>query len=176
MSRRPWRSYIPGKHAPSLRALWLRQRHRCAYCRRDTDLPPGGENGNQRREPGALYASRDHKQPTSLGGTNSPDNLAMACEPCNQFKRDMPWADWVDFMAAYPGWWESPAAARAAREAADSSIAASAVSVEVVRSWGLAARNRIPNPVMTAEQTAAWLARGGDFQTREDQNGAHDVP
>lgn len=102
---RPWRTAHwtrRGEIKTTLRTLWHRQRGRCAYCARATAMPPVTEL----RIPGALYASRDHRHPRARGGGDARSNLAMACEPCNQIKGDMPWAEWLAFMAAHPRWWE----------------------------------------------------------------------
>lgn len=50
-------------------SLWDRQNRRCIWCNRVT---------NFRR------ATVDHIVPLAFGGTNSEENLAMACEGCNQ--------------------------------------------------------------------------------------------
>lgn len=46
--------------------------NRCAYCKR-RDVP----------------MTKDHVIPTSLGGTDTPDNWVPACSVCNGRKRDM---------------------------------------------------------------------------------------
>lgn len=38
--------------------------------------------------PPAVELVIDHVRPVAEGGTNDPDNLLTACEPCNQGKRD----------------------------------------------------------------------------------------
>ena len=54
------------------------QNHRCCWCGdRFCDAP------NRPQSP-----TLEHVQPTSLGGPNTPDNLAVACARCNR-KRDV---------------------------------------------------------------------------------------
>lgn len=40
----------------------------------------------------------DHKQPWSLGGKHSLDNLCVACEPCNLAKSNLPFSDWMEII------------------------------------------------------------------------------
>ena len=63
--------------------IFARDGHECAYCG-DTEGP----------------FEIDHKLPRSRGGANDPDNLAVACRPCNRRKRAMTVEEW---MAAING-------------------------------------------------------------------------
>ena len=55
--------------ALSRRAVFARDDHRCQYC-------------------GGRADSIDHVLPRSRGGTNTWENVAAACRPCNLTKRD----------------------------------------------------------------------------------------
>jgi 5-methylcytosine-specific restriction endonuclease McrA len=59
------------KPALSRRALFMRDRHICAYC--------GSEYGDS-------YLTADHIKPKSRGGGNTWMNLVTACKHCNQKK------------------------------------------------------------------------------------------
>ena len=50
--------------------------HQCAYC-------------------GAPATTIDHIWPFSRGGPTTPDNLAAACQPCNNSKKDSTIAEWL---------------------------------------------------------------------------------
>ncbi|MFQ5556935.1 MAG: HNH endonuclease [Acidimicrobiales bacterium] len=55
--------------APSRRAVFVRDRHRCQYCDGAADTV-------------------DHVVPRSRGGSHSWDNVVAACRRCNAVKRD----------------------------------------------------------------------------------------
>ena len=59
--------------------LWTAQQGRCLWCGRATWLP-----GTVRGEDQRGMATFEHIVPRSRGGTNTPDNLAVACSACNQ--------------------------------------------------------------------------------------------
>ncbi len=60
------------------RIIFARDGHECAYC--------GTTEG-----PFEI----DHKTPRSRGGTNDPENLAVACRTCNRSKRAMTVEEWL---------------------------------------------------------------------------------
>lgn len=69
-----------GKHtADDLRLLYALQEGRCAYC----GITLHGEY------------HVDHVQPISRGGSNWPDNLAIACRDCNHSKSNKTVAEWL---------------------------------------------------------------------------------
>lgn len=55
-----------------------RHNERCAYC--------GSDQGP---------FEFDHLFPRSRGGSDQPNNIVLACEPCNRSKRDMTLMEWV---------------------------------------------------------------------------------
>jgi len=66
----------------SKRVRWLileRDGHRCVYCGATPD--------------DGIRLVVDHRIPVVDGGTSEPDNLAAACEDCNDGKRDAPLVD-----------------------------------------------------------------------------------
>lgn len=62
-----------------LNSLFDRQGHHCIYC----------------FEP-LTYTTYtiEHILPVSRGGTNTPNNLAFACGPCNSSRKDRPFSTW----------------------------------------------------------------------------------
>lgn len=70
--------------ADDIQLLYELQEGRCAYC----GIP--------------IYADIpkdvhvDHMHPLSRGGANSPDNLALSCQPCNQSKGSKTVAEWME--------------------------------------------------------------------------------
>lgn len=71
------RHAAPGKHtAEDVRRQYAQQQGRCHWCA----SPLGGEY------------EVDHIIPLSRGGTDNPNNICCACEPCNRQKHaKMPW-------------------------------------------------------------------------------------
>jgi hypothetical protein len=90
------------------RDLYREQGHRCYYCRRPITLKPQFQQAPD-------YATFDHKEPVSRGGTDRRDNIVLACRRCNERKGDMTAAEFLAALAAagVPG-----AAGRALAEAA----------------------------------------------------------
>ncbi|MFA5787972.1 MAG: HNH endonuclease signature motif containing protein [Actinomycetota bacterium] len=68
-----------GEQLAAAQRLRIKKRddHRCRYC--------GGE-GNSRWGPDRRSWHIDHVEPRAGGGTNSDDNLALACATCNMAK------------------------------------------------------------------------------------------
>lgn len=61
------------------------QKGHCYYCQRVTKL------------------TVDHKTPVSRGGSNNPDNLCLACGPCNSQKRDKTEAEYWEYRKKVMG-------------------------------------------------------------------------
>lgn len=69
----------PGSHtAADIQSLYAAQEGRCAYCNAEV-----GQNYHV-----------DHVVPLSRGGSNWPDNLAIACPSCNSSKNDKLLEEW----------------------------------------------------------------------------------
>ncbi|ORE90684.1 HNH endonuclease [Stappia sp. 22II-S9-Z10] len=76
------------------------QNHRCAYCGMNVRLPGEemslvrnadfADRRTLRRAYTLMYATVDHLQPRSKGGSDDPDNLVMACRCCNSIKGTHP--------------------------------------------------------------------------------------
>lgn len=49
---------------------------------------------------GAAAASIDHMTPIARGGRTTPGNVVPACTSCNSRKKDMPFDEWLDKLAA----------------------------------------------------------------------------
>lgn len=78
------RIMVRGRHdgrkwlSPQLRQfVWQRDEGRCAYC--------GADNGE---------FHVDHIVPVAKGGSNDPENLTIACAPCNMSKGDRLVSEW----------------------------------------------------------------------------------
>lgn len=71
--------------------LFRKQGGRCCYCSR----PIYRERPNGHHEKATL----EHLQRRSDGGTNHPDNMALACYPCNAFRGKADWLTYKTFMA-----------------------------------------------------------------------------
>ena len=61
----------------------------CFYC---GHIP--GECGENRRRPDPRL-ELDHIEPLYLGGSGRPENLVMACRPCNRSKGSKTVSEWV---------------------------------------------------------------------------------
>lgn len=87
-------SYAPSPKAPvrrkvdlwpvDTRAIYDAQGGRCHYCQ--AKLFPYGAWSKSVKVPGARRYAIDHAQPVSLGGSDAPENLRIACVECNQQK------------------------------------------------------------------------------------------
>lgn len=65
------------------RAVIKRQGRRCFYCQRFVAIPPEGQH--VRIEKGEkLWGTLDHIIPLERGGTNTINNIVLACYLCHQ--------------------------------------------------------------------------------------------
>lgn len=71
----------------------------CTYCNRKMHT--------RRRTFDGLFKTRDHYIPLSKGGSNTKENIRMACYRCNNLKGNMMPEAWERFMAENPVWWDS---------------------------------------------------------------------
>jgi 5-methylcytosine-specific restriction endonuclease McrA len=79
------------------RTIFKRQKGKCCYCKRELNLPVKNSevnNGNPRT------ASLEHLIPKCDGGTNDPDNLAVACISCNSIRGtgNISWLEFATIM------------------------------------------------------------------------------
>jgi 5-methylcytosine-specific restriction endonuclease McrA len=66
----------------------------CCYCLHPVipeRFTPEGPDGYKRLPAGRRWAHLDHVIPWSKGGSDSPDNLVIACAPCNMRKKANYW-------------------------------------------------------------------------------------
>lgn len=71
--------------------LHKRQGGLCCYCGCATILhPPPWPHGTQ---PPHDFATLEHLRRKSEGGTNHPDNVAIACWQCNNDRGEMSWVE-----------------------------------------------------------------------------------
>lgn len=80
--------------------LWVAQDGKCHYCDRETILPAHNNFKNS-----GLLATLDHIITQSNGGTDSLNNLVVACSTCNGNRRDMDYETFYALMKT-PGGWE----------------------------------------------------------------------
>lgn len=79
----------------------LREKHncRCFFCQRDVSagIRFDGRFINGGGSSKHAVATVDHLTPISRGGRNHPDNMVLACGPCNYEKGDMTLAEYVAY-------------------------------------------------------------------------------
>jgi 5-methylcytosine-specific restriction endonuclease McrA len=68
------------------RAIYIRDKHTCAYCGQDL-------RGLSRDE-----ITLDHITPRELGGSNKASNLVTSCRSCNCAKRDLTLKGFLDLL------------------------------------------------------------------------------
>lgn len=71
-----------------LRELYERAHGRCHYCGIEMTLKRGRDN----------TATKDHILPRAASGTSHPRNLVCACWACNNFKSDMSYNAFTDYV------------------------------------------------------------------------------
>jgi len=69
-----------------IRELYYGQKCRCLYCGVHLGGPP----------PSDARFHIDHKKAVALGGTNRPENLCLACPPCNMEKSASPLGAYIE--------------------------------------------------------------------------------
>jgi 5-methylcytosine-specific restriction endonuclease McrA len=84
---RPGRESLSKRLGRTARLIKARDNHRCIYCAATAD-----ESGS--------HLHLDHVLPRSLGGTDTSDNLVLACRPCNCARKAMSLAEWSRYCAA----------------------------------------------------------------------------
>lgn len=72
--------------------LHERQGGQCCYCGRITELHPSPWALGERTPP--QFATLEHLRRKSEGGTDHPDNLAIACFDCNVGRGSYSWVEW----------------------------------------------------------------------------------
>lgn len=78
-----WYSKLAAVRRTKLLRCCEQQGYRCCYCGAKTWHPSYGESGPNRKK-----ATLEHVVPRSQGGTDSMNNLAMACASCNNMRGD----------------------------------------------------------------------------------------
>lgn len=92
--------------------LWVEQDGKCHYCDQETILPRSGQNNR-----GGNVATLDHIITQSNGGTDSLNNLVVACHTCNSNRLDMDYEIFYNLMKT-PGAWKEHCAEMARQKAA----------------------------------------------------------
>lgn len=92
--------------------LWVAQDGKCHYCDRDTVLPKQDQVNK-----GGLLATLDHIVTQSCGGTDSLNNMVVACYSCNNNRLDMDYQTFYSMMKTPGAWAEHKA--QLAREKAE---------------------------------------------------------
>lgn len=86
--------------AKKRRFLWERDGGKCHFCLEQTILPVQGLD----KQYSGKMATLDHVIPQSEGGTDSLDNLVIACANCNQNRGTIDFYEFVRIMATPNGW------------------------------------------------------------------------
>lgn len=88
----------PARKTEFRNILFKAQGGRCCYCGKGLLMPGkhGWKEGQQHR-PNA--ATLEHLRRTCDGGTNHPDNLALACKSCNSGRGSMSWVEFKTIKA-----------------------------------------------------------------------------
>lgn len=73
--------------------LWVAQDGKCHYCERETILPKQGMKNS-----GGQLATLDHIITQTEGGTDSLNNMVIACSDCNNKRGDLPYEYFVHIM------------------------------------------------------------------------------
>lgn len=71
------------------------QNWRCCYCGCEVTVE-GGQPGNP------AFATFEHVQRRCEGGSDDPENLTIACVPCNNFRHTAPAEEYPGFRRASP--------------------------------------------------------------------------
>lgn len=74
-------------------ALFRVQGGRCCYCGRAVELAP--EPWGMGEAPPDSFATLEHLRRKVDGGRLSPDNVALACWPCNNQRGDLSWVEFA---------------------------------------------------------------------------------
>jgi 5-methylcytosine-specific restriction endonuclease McrA len=85
-------SKISNHYGRQIQRLSESQNHRCCYCGQHTFIGSKTPKGFSKWQ----LATVEHVVPRSLGGSNSWENLVMACSECNNLRGNLP-----DAMAFY---------------------------------------------------------------------------
>ena len=72
--------------ASTRRLVWGRDRGLCRYCGRRAERWWTWGRGQYAQREFVSAANFDHVVPVHLGGGPDPDNLVLACRPCNDLK------------------------------------------------------------------------------------------
>ena len=75
-------------------ALHHHQDGRCCYCKTKL-LMPRGLIWQGKKQYHARAATFEHLRKRQDGGTNHPDNLALACRLCNSSRGDVSWVEFA---------------------------------------------------------------------------------
>lgn len=79
--------------------LWVAQDGKCHYCSTETVLPKQGSTNRANN-----VATLDHIITQTEGGTDSLNNMVMACSDCNNKRGDLPYDYFVELVTV-PGAW-----------------------------------------------------------------------
>ena len=77
--------------------LFEQQSGQCCYCGRAVDLHPSPWATGERTPD--HFATIEHLRRIADGGTNDPDNLAIACFACNGSRGAMNWVAFKTLMS-----------------------------------------------------------------------------
>lgn len=77
----------------------------CFYCKRKLIIPQ--YSSSQEEHQHALWPQIEHKIPTCRGGTDTLDNLTLACRSCNTYKHSLTADEFIsklESITRYAAW------------------------------------------------------------------------
>lgn len=143
--------------------LWVAQDGKCHYCDRETILPA---HNNFKKS--GLMATLDHIITQSNGGTDSLNNMVVACSTCNSNRLDMDYETFYNLMKT-PGGWDEYRKQKA-REKTERDVARREASAERQRLHNLEQQN-----LSALNKRARALVREGFDVSRAFKNAAEEL-
>lgn len=91
------RFMYPRQKAALKLKMFANQCGRCCYCGRAIELHPKPWPMGARTPD--RFATIEHLQRVADGGSNDPDNLALACFVCNGARGDLSWVEFKTILS-----------------------------------------------------------------------------
>lgn len=84
------------KKAALLRDQWAWQNSRCFYCDVKTWIKEGQKLSEISKDALKTMATIEHLERLADDGSNSADNIVVACHECNSRRAAIPWQEYLD--------------------------------------------------------------------------------